>query len=204
MPAALRTAFAVAALAVANVTIGRLITGPLRDLPAEHRLNHDLRAAGGPGATKLATAVSRSSDTSIAIGIGVALTAAMLARGRRRAAAVPGLAMALASATHVTSSLAVGRPRPAVDRLGTVQPTSSFPSGHVGAMTALAVALDAAAAPLPTPARAAIRAGLVGYLGVLGWSRLYNGQHYASDVLAGYANGIACGLLAENAVGSDR
>ena len=202
MPAALRTVFAVAGLVAGNIAVGRLITGPLRDLPAEHRLNGDLRAAGSARSSTLAAATSRSSDTPIAIGVGVALTAAMLARGRRREAFVPGLAMAMASATHVASSLAVGRPRPAVDRLGTVQPTSSFPSGHVGAMTALAVTMDAAARPLPRTLRATIAAGLVGYLGLLGWSRLYNGQHYASDVLAGYVNGIACGLLATRALGA--
>ena len=33
-------------------------------------------------------------------------------------------------------------------------------------------------------------------LGLLGWSRLYNGQHYASDVLAGYLNGSLAALIA--------
>lgn len=200
MPRVLRTAAAIGSLIAANVLAGRLITGPLRDLPAEHRLNHDLRRRGGRRAERLASAVSRSSDTSRAIGVGVGLTALLLARGARREAAVPALAMALASATHVAGSTLVGRPRPAVERLGTRQPTSSFPSGHVGAMTALAVALGRAAGALPRPARVAVRAGLTSYLLLLGWSRLYNGQHYASDVLAGYANGLACGRLAAQAL----
>lgn len=200
MPRVLRTAAAIGSLIAANVLAGRLITGPLRDLPAEHRLNHDLRRRGGRRAERLASAVSRSSDTSRAIGVGVGLTALLLARGARREAAVPALAMALASATHVAGSTLVGRPRPAVERLGTRQPTSSFPSGHVGAMTALAVALGRAAGALPRPARVAVRAGLTSYLLLLGWSRLYNGQHYASDVLAGYANGLACGRLAARAL----
>ncbi len=196
MSPVLRSAAALGALVAANVAAGRLITGPLNDLPAEHRLNHDLRGRGGPPAARLAHAVSHSSDTSRAVGIGVGLTGLLLVRGRRRAALEPGLAMALASATHVISSALVGRPRPAVERLGTKQPTSSFPSGHVGAMTALAVALDHAGRGLPRPARVALRAGLVGYLGLLGWSRLYNGQHYASDVLAGYLNGSLAALIA--------
>jgi membrane-associated phospholipid phosphatase len=200
MPRVLRTAAAIGSLIAANVLAGRLITGPLRDLPAEHRLNHDLRRRGGRRAERLASAVSRSSDTSRAIGVGLELTALLLARGARREAAVPALAMALASATHVAGSTLVGRPRPAVERLGTRQPTSSFPSGHVGAMTALAVALGRAAGALPRPARVAVRAGLTSYLLLLGWSRLYNGQHYASDVLAGYANGLACGRLAAQAL----
>lgn len=203
MSATTRAALGVAALVAANVAAGRLITGPLRDLPAEHRLNHDLRARGGDRTTTLANALSRSSDTSRAIALGVALTGLLLTRGRGRAAAVPGLAMALASATHVISSALVGRERPALERLGTHQPTSSFPSGHVGAMTALAVVLGRLAEPLPRPARVVARAALVAYLGALGWSRLYNGQHYASDVLAGYVNGVACGRMARAALTED-
>jgi undecaprenyl-diphosphatase len=190
----------VAGLVAANVLVGRLITGPLGDLPAEHRLNHDLRAHGDERTTAVANALSRSSDTSRAIAIGVGLTGLLLVRGRNRAAAVPGLAMALASATHVLSSTLVGRERPALERLGTKQPTSSFPSGHVGAMTALAVVLGRLAEPLPLPTRVAARAGLIGYLASLGWSRLYNGQHYASDVLAGYVNGVVAARLARHAL----
>jgi membrane-associated phospholipid phosphatase len=44
------------------------------------------------------------------------------------------------------------------------------------------------------------RAALVAYLGALGWSRLYNGQHYASDVLAGYVNGVVAARLARHAL----
>lgn len=200
MSRVLRTATAIGSLIAVNVLAGRLITGPLRDLPAEHRLNHDLRRRGDVRSARWAAAVSRSSDTSRAVGVGVALTATLLARGRRREAAVPAMAMGLASLTHVASSTLVGRPRPAVERLGTRQPTSSFPSGHVGAMTALAVVLGRAARILPRPAALGVRAGLVGYLGLLGWSRLYNGQHYASDVVAGYLNGAWCGVIALRAV----
>lgn len=196
MSRVLRAAAAIGALVAANALAGRVITGPLHDLPAEHRLNHDLRRRGGDRAARLARAVSRSSDTSRAVGVGIGLTAVLLAGGRRHEAIIPGLAMALASATHVAGSALVGRPRPALERLGTRQPTSSFPSGHVGAMTALAVALGRAAGTLPAPVRIAARAGLVGYLALLGWSRLYNGQHYASDVLAGYVNGTLAALIA--------
>ncbi|MFT4218667.1 MAG: phosphatase PAP2 family protein [Micropruina sp.] len=199
----LRAATVVGGLVTANVLTGRLITGPLRDLPVEHRLNHDLRRRGGDTARRLAAAASQSSDTAPAVGMAVGLTALLLARGRRAEAAVPALAMALASLTHVTSSALVGRPRPALERLGTRQPTSSFPSGHVGAMTALAVVLGRAADILPRTAAVSVRVGLVGYLGLLGCSRLYNGQHYASDVLAGYVNGCACGMLARQLLSSD-
>ena len=191
MPRLPRAAAVVVGLIATNVLAGRLITGPLRDLPAEHRLNHDLRARGGDRTTTLANALSRSSDTSRAIALGVALTGLLLTRGRGRAAAVPGLAMALASATHVTSSALVGRERPALERLGTHQPTSSFPSGHVGAMTALAVVLGRLAEPLPRPARVVARAALVAYLGALGWSD-YDGR---AEVVTPYFGASGTGQI---------
>lgn len=196
MPSPVRTALAVLGVAAANVAAGRLITGPLHDLPAERRLTADLRARGGAETERLAHLVSRSSDTSRAIAIGLGLTGLLLARSRDRSVAAPALAMSMASATHVVSSTLVGRERPGVERFGTVQPTSSFPSGHVGAMTALAVVVGRVVEPLPRTARVAVRAALVGYLGLLGWSRVYQGQHHASDVVAGYTNGVICGRLA--------
>lgn len=198
MSRVLRTAAGVAALTAVNLVAGRLITGPWDGLPVEHRLNHDLRRVGGARTAGLAAALSRSSDTSRAITAGACLSGLLLAGGRRREAAVPGAAMALAAATHLTTSLAIGRPRPALERFGTRQPTSSFPSGHVGAMTALGVTIAHAAAPLPAPLRVAVRTALAGYLVGLGWSRLYNAQHYASDVLVGYANGAVSALLARD------
>src|SRR6478735_6072164 len=113
----------------------------------------------------LAAALSRSSDTSRAIAVGLALTGVLLARRRDWTAAAPALAMSMASATHVVSSTLVGRERPGVERFGTVQPTSSFPSGHVGAMTALAVVIGRIAEPLPRPVKVAVRTTLVAYLG---------------------------------------
>lgn len=200
MSVPVRTALSVLALAAANVAAGRLITGPLQNLPVERQLTADLRSRGGRGTDQVAHVVSRSSDTSRAVAVGLALTGVLIARYRNGTAAIPALAMSMASATHVVSSTLVGRERPDVERFGTVQPTSSFPSGHVGAMTALALVIGRFAEPLPRPVRVGLRAGLVGYLGLLGWSRVYNGQHHASDVLAGYANGVTCGRLAWTAL----
>lgn len=200
MLSARTVALRVATLVGANVAAGRTITGPLRGLPLEHPATTRLRAAGGPRAQAVALTLSRSADTAWAIGIAAIATGSLAVLGARTAAA-PGLAMSLASATHVVSSVLVGRPRPVDERLGTAHPTSSFPSGHVGAMTALATVLDGLAAGLPTGARVVLRLGMLGYLGLLGWSRVYTGQHHVTDVLAGYLNGAACGRWTLDALG---
>lgn len=198
MSRVLRAAAGVVGLIAANAVAGRLIIGPLHNLPVEHRLNHDLRRAESPRTAAMAAGISRSSDTAQAITAGAVLSALLWSGGRGREAAVPAVALALAAASHLISSLVVGRARPGLPRLGTHQPTSSFPSGHVGAMTTLAVSLDLGASTAPAPLRVAVRTVVASYLLLLGWSRLYNGQHYASDVLAGYLNGAVCAILAHD------
>ena len=73
-------------------------------------------------------------------------------------------------------------------------------SASHGRRAGAAVVLGRLVEPLPRPTRVAARAGLIGYLASLGWSRLYNGQHYASDVLAGYVNGVVAARLARHAL----
>jgi undecaprenyl-diphosphatase len=99
-------------------------------------------------------------------------------------------------AVFVATTMLVDRPRPAVPRLDSAPPTSSFPSGH----TAASVALYGALAVL------AWRTGVSGWLRALATvlavlmpvlvaaSRLYRGMHYPTDVLAGAL--LACCWLA--------
>jgi undecaprenyl-diphosphatase len=102
----------------------------------------------------------------------------------------------------VTVTLLVDRGRPPVKHLDAAPPTSSFPSGH----TAAAVALYGALAVLASErARSALVRGLFIALAVLvplvvAVSRMYRGMHYLSDVVGGWAVGLAafsiCGIVA--------
>lgn len=80
----------------------------------------------------------------------------------------------------------VGRPRPPMDIWLTHVSGSSFPSGHAtqSASTFAAVALVAAAL-LPNARRPALALAVVLAAGV-GWSRVYLGVHWATDVIAGW------------------
>lgn len=99
------------------------------------------------------------------------------------------------------TTLLVERHRPAVPRLDSAPPTSSFPSGH----TAAAVALYGSLALIAwTAARAGWLRLLATALAVLmpaavGLSRLYRGMHNPTDVLAGALLG-ACWLLVAGAL----
>jgi membrane-associated phospholipid phosphatase len=81
----------------------------------------------------------------------------------------------------------IDRPRPSVHHLDAAPPTSSFPSGHTGAAVALYGGITILMLWLygHRPATRAI-AVVLAFLPVLvGFSRLYRGMHYPSDVIAG-------------------
>ena len=96
--------------------------------------------------------------------------------------------------TNLTVKPLVGRLRPWVvmeyfEVLVTSGDLNSFPSGHTCAAFAFAAALCAVLPQRWAKAAALIAAALMGF------SRLYVGVHFPTDVLAGAAIGIACGVL---------
>jgi len=87
----------------------------------------------------------------------------------------------------------VQRPRPDVTLVNVVQQlnTSSFPSGHVLFYTAFLGFLLFLAYTLlePSLTRALILALLGSWVGLVGLSRIYLGNHWASDVTGAYLLG---------------
>ncbi len=116
--------------------------------------------------------------------------------GRRLGAADTALACWSAGVLTRTLKTLVGRPRPwLVDPLIQVA-GFSFPSGHASGVTALltAIALHTLVSARSRGQRTLIRAFLVFLILGVGWSRMYLGVHYPSDVVAGVCVGLACGL----------
>lgn len=196
VPGLVRAVVGSGILAAGGIVVGRALASQ-GEMAAEARVVQWLRRHRTPRQDAVALTASWLTDVPRAVA-GSALVVGTLRWRTKRTdiAIVPGVAAALASAVHVSTSMAVGRPRPGVERLGTQQMTSSYPSGHVGAVTAQSVVLAKLARDLPRPLRGAAVAVCAGYPLVVGWSRLYTGQHHVSDVLAGYGNGIVCGVLA--------
>ena len=131
-----------------------------------------------------------------AVWIVLALVVGLLQRRGWRWTA--GMAVLAAVATLVADSLALGvkdltnRPRPfeahpQIHPLYVVH-SSSFPAGHAATAFAGAVLLSYVA-PRLAPAFLSLAA-------LIAWSRVYDGVHYPSDVLAGAVLGALVGVAA--------
>ncbi|MDY7090543.1 MAG: phosphatase PAP2 family protein, partial [Actinomycetota bacterium] len=84
----------------------------------------------------------------------------------------------------LSSSAAVGRPRPPVEQLDGQMPTSSFPSGHIAATMCLWVAIAVVAMPRVRQWwRYAFLALAVLMPAIVALSRMYRGMHHPTDVL---------------------
>ncbi len=118
---------------------------------------------------------------------------------RRQFHACLYLALSVGGGVLVSSLLKMlfSRPRPDLVAHGAYVYTTSFPSGHSMMSTATFFTLAALLASLESRLR--IRIYLLGIAGLfsllVGLSRIYLGVHWPTDVLAGWAAGIAWALL---------
>jgi membrane-associated phospholipid phosphatase len=187
------------ALLGAGLLVGLLVVVPLAGSTGEDRLNLLLRAGRTPQLDGIARVASEIGGvTGNAIICVVAVLVILVWSRRWWLAALPAIALQMHIFVHIVTSTVVARQRPDVEPLDVGQPTSSFPSGHMGATTAqlLVVVLFLCHQVKSVALRvtAAVIAGA--YLICLGWSRLYLGMHHLSDVVWGALNGIVCGLVA--------
>jgi undecaprenyl-diphosphatase len=97
------------------------------------------------------------------------------------------VADAVADLLSRLGKLLVHRHRPFVHQLGPATTTHSFPSGHTATSFACAVVLASLAPRLRVPCF--VLAVLIAF------SRLYNGDHFPLDVLAGAVLGLLVGAV---------
>jgi membrane-associated phospholipid phosphatase len=152
-----------------------------------------LHAQATPAATTGFEVVTQLGSTAVLLAV-AAVAAAYLARlGRRRDAAFLILAFAGAEALTWSLKAAFQRERPSFDDPIATASSFSFPSGH--ALVSFAVYGALACVLLESlrsrRTRAACVAGAAVVVAAIGFSRLYLGVHYLSDVLAGYAVALA-------------
>jgi membrane-associated phospholipid phosphatase len=122
------------------------------------------------------------------------VTAAVLARHAGRTLAATGPVSAAGAALLVTTvKLLIARPRPTVGDVVAVASGFSFPSGHSAQAVACYGALAWLIAHLTVTRRSTIAAWAGAALVALaiGFSRLYLGVHWLSDVVGGFVLGAA-------------
>ena len=121
----------------------------------------------------------------------VGVTAFLLYRRHRAAALFLAAAIGGSVALNSTLKLIVERPRPAL-AWAHVLPDYSFPSGHSmnSLVFYLAIALIVRTIYGPRAGSIAVPLALLIAIAV-GFSRIYLGYHYLSDVVGGFAAGLA-------------
>lgn len=184
------------------VGLGRLVTGPAAGhwpLSAEASIGRDLAEGRGPGVSGVTEVFSVLAGTQTVVGATLICVVALLVLPRvalRTEALFLGVSVAAQSAVFLVVTASVDRPRPAVPHEDAAPPTSSFPSGHVGASLALYGGLAVIAAlRMRGPWRYAVTATLLLVPPAVGVSRMYRGMHYPSDVAGGLLNGTLTLLI---------
>jgi membrane-associated phospholipid phosphatase len=184
-------------LAIAG--FGVLLAGPLKGWDrSESALNRSLQDTRSRTWDSVTALWSHVGNTEIIIGVCVVAVVVVWWRTRRWwFALIPALAISLQATIFVTVSAVIGRSRPDVPHLDPAPPTSSYPSGHVGASVAL---YGSFAIMATTIERAWLRRTVIGMCSVIPllvtYARMYRGMHHLSDVVVGAVNGLACAALA--------
>jgi undecaprenyl-diphosphatase len=126
----------------------------------------------------------------------VVAVVAFLMHGRRRHALVLGATVLLADISSEALKRIYGRPRPDLVPHGSYVYSASFPSGHstISAATFLTLAMLIASLEPKREVKALVYVLAMGMVLAIGFSRVYLGVHWPSDVLAGWCLGAAWGL----------
>lgn len=163
----------------------------------DQRIREAVHAASSPGLTRVAIAVTQLGGDLVLWPLGGFVVLWLLRAGRKRETGLFLLAVLGGNLLNEGMKLGFHRLRPE-PFFGYLKPfTYSFPSGHAFVslcfyLTLIEVALE------PRARRTAVRAAAILLVLAIGFTRVYLGVHYPSDVAAGWAGAAAwlCALRA--------
>lgn len=201
-----RVVLLVGALMVLMAGLGLLVTRVAEHafpLAQEDGVDRSLVQERTPPLTAVSGFWSLVGSTAVIIAVMVVVAVVFRLLFRRwRESAFLVLAVIAQALVFFVTTLLISRERPEVPHLDASPPTSSFPSGHTGAATALYVGIAVIVGWHLRGSR--LRWPAVGVLLLVplsvALSRLYRGMHHPSDVVGAFLNGSLCVLLAARSV----
>jgi undecaprenyl-diphosphatase len=186
--------------------VGLLLTKVFKGdgwLTAENDINTDLAHNRTAPLNDASYVASGLGNTAAIIGALIVVAIALaVAMKKLRPSMFLVLAVSGQALVFLLVQFAVKRPRPHVHRLDSGIPTSSYPSGHTGAATALFVgsALLIAWYVRKRWVRTLSITVLLAVPLLVAIGRLYRGAHHLTDVLAAYLNGGICLAIAAGVI----
>ena len=205
VPASRRLIWTGSAAAALFVTLTALLAAGIWPPGLDGALLEAVVAGRTPVMTQVAWVFTWVGSGPVLVAAAVVAAGVVWLRGRRPlpAAAVP-LTLAATAGLVTVLKISLGRPRPpATLVLGDPAVSNAFPSGHTtnGAVVyVLGAVLIAATLAAPWARRALLAAGL-GLAALIGWSRVYLGYHWVSDVAAGWLLATAIVMAAVTLLG---
>ena len=201
-----------AVVGIVLVALGLLITHVLEHGSIgvwDHHVSQWFDRRRSAGWDRITGDVTDMADTFEVAGVAAIVTIVLLFRrwGRQAFLLVAGLAIELS--VFLAANQIVARPRPAVSHLGGTPSTFSFPSGHTAATVVLygGIAVIVMVATTRWWPRIVMWSLAVVLVVAVGLSRVYRGEHYPTDVLAGLVLGIgslAAGVFIIRVTGVNR
>jgi undecaprenyl-diphosphatase len=189
MTAALLIALGVAGVAVVLFTwLGREVVLGIT-LPIDIALRDQIHSLASPGLTRIMLAASRFGGPAWLVPIAILLALVFLLRGWHRGAVLVGITLAGAGFLDGLLKRSFGRARPESFFDYPLPASHSFPSGHALFSASL---LGGFMVLISARVRSRLLRGLLWVLTIclillVGFSRVYLGVHYPTDVIAGYA-----------------
>jgi undecaprenyl-diphosphatase len=158
-------------------------------------VTEEVQEVNAPGTSSTVTFLNELGSMPGLLAVSSAVAATLLYAGRRRDALFAMLPVATAQLANISLKLLFSSPRPTTDLVSVTDPSGGlgFPSGHT--MTTVVVAGSLAFLVLRGVDCRWRRALVIGSAIVvalgMGFSRIYVGAHWPSDVLGAYLWGIA-------------
>jgi membrane-associated phospholipid phosphatase len=186
---------AIIALSVILVGLGYLVTHVIERGSLgtwDHHVSVWFSVHGGRPWNGLTGDVTLAADTFEVAGVAVIITVVLLFRRWGRQSFLLATSLAIELSVFLVTNKIVKRPRPHVRHIGGSPSTYSFPSGHTAATIALygGIAVIVCAATTQRGLRVLAWTITVLLTVAVGFCRVYRGDHYVTDVVAGALLGV--------------